>query len=337
MCAQRRGFRVGHLGLTPGPRRAKGHDPRSRASTVRRATMSPMASPARSDTGIPYLTASEIRQPFLEFFAERGHTIVPSASLVPAGDQTLLFTNSGMVQFKDVLTGAEKRELHARRRLPALPAGRRQAQRLRGGRPDAAPPHALRDARQLELRRLLQARGDPLGLGVPDPRPRDPGRAPRGDDLHDRRRGLASGSDEIGLPPERLVRWGDFPAGDEKNWWRMADVGPVRPVLEIHYDRGAHLSEGPECVPDHSETLPALARDLEPRVHGVRAQHPDRPDAAAAPERRHRHGPRAGRERRPGRDEQLRHGPVRADPRADARAPGPRPGGGSSRSASATR
>ena len=69
-----------------------------------------MASPARSDTGSPYLTASEIRSRFVEYFAERGHTVVPSASLVPAGDQTLLFTNSGMVQFKDALTGVEKRD-----------------------------------------------------------------------------------------------------------------------------------------------------------------------------------------------------------------------------------
>ena len=62
--------------------------------------------------------------------------------------------------------------------------------------------------------------------------------------------------DEIGLPPERLVRWGDFPNGDEKNWWRMADVGPSGPCSEIHFDRGAHLSEGDFCVPDHSENCP---------------------------------------------------------------------------------
>ena len=68
-----------------------------------------MSSPAL-ETSVPYRTGAEIRARFIEFFAERGHTIVPSASLVPAGDQTLLFTNSGMVQFKDALTGVEKRD-----------------------------------------------------------------------------------------------------------------------------------------------------------------------------------------------------------------------------------
>src|SRR6476619_3683290 len=61
------------------------------------------------DPRIVALPAAEIRSRFVEFFAERGHTVVPSASLVPAGDQTLLFTNSGMVQFKDVFVGTETR------------------------------------------------------------------------------------------------------------------------------------------------------------------------------------------------------------------------------------
>src|SRR5262245_41878373 len=61
------------------------------------------------DPRITALSAAQLRRRFVDFFAARGHTPVPSASLVPGGDQTLLFTNSGMVQFKDALTGAEKR------------------------------------------------------------------------------------------------------------------------------------------------------------------------------------------------------------------------------------
>src|SRR5919201_1623204 len=56
-----------------------------------------------------YMTSDELRQEFLDYFAERGHTVVASSSLVPQGDPTLLFTNAGMVQFKDVFLGTETR------------------------------------------------------------------------------------------------------------------------------------------------------------------------------------------------------------------------------------
>src|SRR5580704_3384775 len=56
------------------------------------------------------MSTAEVRRVFLEFFREHGHTIVPSSSLVPGSDPTLLFTNAGMVQFKDVFTGKDKRD-----------------------------------------------------------------------------------------------------------------------------------------------------------------------------------------------------------------------------------
>ncbi len=214
-----------------------------------------MSSPT-SDPPIPYLPAAEIRHRFLEFFAERGHTIVPSASLVPAGDPTLLFTNAGMVQFKDALTGVEKRDyvraVDYQRVLRV--AGKHNDFEEVGRTPrhhtlfemlgnwsfgDYFKRDAILWAWQF-LTRDLGIPGDRLAATT----------YTTDDDAY------AVWRDEIGLPPERLVRWGDFPAGDEKNWWRMGDIGPCGPCSELHYDRGAHLSEGPECVPDHSEQCP---------------------------------------------------------------------------------
>ncbi|MFP5341531.1 MAG: alanine--tRNA ligase [Candidatus Limnocylindria bacterium] len=216
-----------------------------------------MSTPTVSpDPRIVSLPAAEIRRRFLDYFAERGHTIVPSASLVPAGDQTLLFTNSGMVQFKDALTGAESRDY-------TRAVDYQRCLRVAGKHNDfeevgRTPRHhtlfemlgnwSFGDYFKREA--ILWA-WDFLTRDLGIPADRLAATTYTTDDL-----AYDTWRDEIGLPSERLVRWGDFPAGDEKNWWRMADIGPSGPCSEIHFDRGAHLSEGPECVPDHSEHCP---------------------------------------------------------------------------------
>ena len=212
--------------------------------------------PVTPDERIAWLSGAEIRRRFVEYFAERGHTIVPSASLVPAGDQTLLFTNSGMVQFKDVLTGAEKRSY-------TRAVDYQRCLRVAGKHNDFE--EVGRTPRHHTLFEMLGnwSFGDYFkrdailwawdfltrDLGIPAERLA--ATTYTTDDM-----AFDVWRDEIGLPLERLVRWGDFPNGDEKNWWRMADIGPCGPCSEIHFDRGAHLSEGPECIPDHSETCP---------------------------------------------------------------------------------
>ncbi len=212
--------------------------------------------PVTPDPRIVSRPASELRHRFLEFFAERGHTIVPSASLVPAGDQTLLFTNSGMVQFKDALTGAETRSY-------TRAVDYQRSLRVAGKHNDFE--EVGRTPRHHTLFEMLGnfSFGDYFkrdaihygwdfltrDLGIPGERLA--ATTYTTDDL-----AFEVWRDEIGLPPERLVRWGDFPNGDEKNWWRMGDIGPCGPCSEIHFDRGAYLSEGPECIPDHSETCP---------------------------------------------------------------------------------
>jgi alanyl-tRNA synthetase len=212
--------------------------------------------PVTPDPRIRALGAAEIRARFLDYFAERGHTVVPSAGLVPAGDQTLLFTNSGMVQFKDVFTGAEKRSY-------SRAVDYQRVLRVAGKHNDfeevgRTPRHHTffemlgnwsfgdyfkRDAIHWAWGFLTK------DLGLPEDRLA--ATTYTDDDV-----AWNVWRDEIGLPPERMAKWGNVDAGDDKNFWRMAETGPCGPCSEIHFDRGAHLSEGPHCIPDHSETCP---------------------------------------------------------------------------------
>ena len=202
------------------------------------------------------MTAAEIREAFQRFFEERGHTRVPSAPLLARDDPTLMFVNSGMAPFKRVLTGEEKRDY-----VRAVDS--QVCLRVAGKHNDFE--EVGRTPRHQTLFEMLGnwSFGDyfkreaihwgwefltgELGL--------DPGRIAAtvytdDDEAH------RVWAEEIGLPSERLVRWGNIAAGDEKNFWRMGETGPCGPCSELHYDRGAHLSEGPHCVPDHSETCP---------------------------------------------------------------------------------
>ena len=89
------------------------------------------------------LTGNQIRQDFIDFFVEHGHTAVPSMSLVPGGDATLLFTNSGMVQFKDVFLGTDKRPYKRAVEFAEVYARGGQAQRPRRCGPRRYPSHLL--------------------------------------------------------------------------------------------------------------------------------------------------------------------------------------------------
>jgi alanyl-tRNA synthetase len=215
-----------------------------------------MSTPETPVTPPNALPAAEVRRRFLDFFAARGHTVVPSASLIPAGDQTLLFTNSGMVQFKEVFTGAETRSytraVDVQRCLRV--AGKHNDFEEVGRSPRhhtlfemmgnwSFGDYFKREAIHWAWEFLTKE------LGIPAERL-------AATTYSDDEVAWAIWRDEIGLPPERMARWGDVERGDDKNFWRMAETGPCGPCSELHFDRGAHLSEGPECVPDHSETCP---------------------------------------------------------------------------------
>ncbi len=208
------------------------------------------------DPRIVALPAAEIRRRFVEFFAERGHTVVPSASLVPPGDATLLFTNSGMVQFKDVLIGAETRSY-------TRAADYQRVLRVAGKHNDFEQVgRTTRHNTFFEMlgnwsfgdyfkREAIHYAWDFLTRDLGIPADRLAATTYTDDEV-----AWAIWRDEIGLPPDRMARWGDVDNGDDNNFWRMAETGPCGPCSEIHFDRGAELSEGPECVPDHSENCP---------------------------------------------------------------------------------
>ena len=194
----------------------------------------------------------QIRQDFLDFFAGKGHTIVPSASLVPGNDPTLLFTNSGMVQFKDVFLGAEKRSYERAADVQrCLRAGGKHNDLDSVGY--TARHHTFfemlgnwsfgdyfkKDAIAWAWELLTEVWKLPKERLLVTVYHTD-------DEAYDLWHNM------IGLPAERIVRIGDNKGAPyaSDNFWQMADTGPCGPCTEIFYDHGDHIAGGPPGSPD---------------------------------------------------------------------------------------
>jgi len=198
-------------------------------------------------------TTNQIRSDFIEYFAARGHEAVASASLVPANDPTLLFTNAGMVQFKDVFLGAEKRNYQrAASSQRCVRAGGKHNDLDQVGYTarhhtffemlgnfsfgDYFKEEAIRYAWEL-LTDVYGLEADRLWVTVYQ----------TDDEAHD----IWTG--EIGVPEERVIRIGDKPGGakfESDNFWAMGDTGPCGPCTEIFYDHGPGVEGGPPGSPD---------------------------------------------------------------------------------------
>jgi alanyl-tRNA synthetase len=199
------------------------------------------------------MKSNEIRSSFLDYFQSKGHVIVPSSPLVPANDPTLLFVNSGMVQFKDVFTGKEKRPYNrATTAQRSLRAGGKHNDLENVGYTarhhtffemlgnfsfgDYFKKDAIQFAWEL-LTKVYKLPADKLWATVYQ----------TDDEAYE------IWTKAIGLPKERVVRIGDKPGGQKyqsDNFWQMADTGPCGPCSEIFYDHGAGIAGGPPGSPD---------------------------------------------------------------------------------------
>ena len=200
----------------------------------------------------PTITVADIRKTFLDFFASKGHTVVPSSSLVPGNDPTLMFTNSGMVQFKDVFLGTDKRNyVRAASVQACLRAGGKHNDLENVGY--TARHHTFfemlgnwsfgdyfkRDSLKWGWELLTQVYKLPADklwatVYIDD------------DEAYD------IWTKDIGLPPERVVRIGDNKGAKyaSDNFWMMADTGPCGPCSEIFYDHGPEIAGGPPGSPE---------------------------------------------------------------------------------------
>jgi alanyl-tRNA synthetase len=198
-------------------------------------------------------TTADIRQAFLDYFASHGHEVVSSSPLVPQNDPTLLFTNAGMVQFKDVFLGHEKRNIHrATSSQRCVRAGGKHNDLENVGY--TARHHTFfemlgnfsfgdyfkREAINYAWEFLTQTIGLPpqklwVTVYVEDNEAAD------------------IWLKEIGVDPARFARIGDKPGGkryESDNFWSMGDTGPCGPCSEIFYDHGEGIWGGPPGSPE---------------------------------------------------------------------------------------
>ncbi|MBM3353706.1 MAG: alanine--tRNA ligase [Betaproteobacteria bacterium] len=198
------------------------------------------------------MKSAEIRSSFLEYFKSKGHAVVASSSLVPANDPTLLFVNSGMVQFKDVFLGKDKRPYNrATTSQRSVRAGGKHNDLENVGYTarhhtffemlgnfsfgDYFKKEAIGFAWEL-LTGIYKLPADKLWVTVYD----------TDDEAYD----LWAG--DIKVPRERIVRIGDKPGGQKyqsDNFWQMADTGPCGPCSEIFFDHGEGIEGGPPGSP----------------------------------------------------------------------------------------
>ena len=198
------------------------------------------------------VSVKEIRQQFLDFFASKGHQVVASSSLVPHGDPTLLFTNAGMNQFKDVFLGFDKRPYtRATTSQKCVRAGGKHNDLENVGYTarhhtffemlgnfsfgDYFKRDAIKYAWEL-LTEVYKLPKDKLTVTV----------YAEDDEAYE------IWAKEIGVPTERIIRIGDNKGARyaSDNFWMMGDTGPCGPCTEIFYDHGEHIWGGPPGSPD---------------------------------------------------------------------------------------
>ena len=198
------------------------------------------------------MNTSDIREKFLSFYASKAHSVVRSSSLVPGNDPTLLFTNSGMVQFKDVFLGTDKRDyVRAASVQRCLRAGGKHNDLENVGY--TARHHTFfemlgnwsfgdyfkRDSLIWSFELLTKIYGLPAEKLWATVYHTD-------DEAYD------IWVKDIGLPPERVIRIGDNKGAPyaSDNFWQMADTGPCGPCSEIFYDHGPDIWGGPPGSPE---------------------------------------------------------------------------------------